>query len=128
VRLTRVTTAVTTDGHGNDRQRESVRWTVYGADASGAERIYVEHESDDDHDAWRAVDPLWQAFQQASIRRLLANPGTRDLVLQVNIRAALNQGDLDTAAQLAKGLSLTAWQRLTELAQGEQAADDAERG
>ena len=92
-----------------------MRWTVYGMDAAGVERIYVEHTSEDDHKAWQASDPLWQMAQSAIIRRLLENPSTRDLVLQVNIKAAIDRGDQETAKRLFDELSNEAQARLMAL-------------
>lgn len=46
------------------------------------------------------------------IGKLLDNPKTRDLVLQINIKGALDKGDTETAVALAKHLSPEAWQRL----------------
>lgn len=89
-----------------------MRWTVYGIDAAGVERVYVEHASEDEHKAWQASDPLWHMAHSAIIRRLLENPSTCDLVLQVNIKAAIDQGDLETAKQLFDGLSNAAKARL----------------
>lgn len=50
--------------------------------------------------------------QSALIGRPLDNPATRDLVLQINIKAALDAGNAGTAVELARHLSPEAMQRL----------------
>lgn len=123
LRLTRFSTAYSHQGRRGS-QPECIRWTIYGVDASGVEHVYVEHTSEDEHMAWRAADPLWHEAQTAMIRQLLNNPATRDLVLQVNIKAAIDSGDMDTAVLLAGHLSAEARQRLLELSRDETGTED----
>jgi hypothetical protein len=92
-------------GRGKNRRTKAGRWTVFGLDASGTEHVYVEHATDEEHHAWRATDPLWREAQRGVIHQLMADPRTRDLVLQINIKAALDDGDNDTAVELARHLS-----------------------
>ena len=122
VRLTRFSAAHTQQRH-DATQPERVSWTVYGVDACGEERVYVEHASEDEHMAWSAADPLWREAQAAMIRHLLQNPGTRDVVLQVNIKAAIDSGDTDTVTLLFEHLSSATKQRLLGRAQNEPGAD-----
>jgi hypothetical protein len=105
VRITRLSIASSDTGRGKNRHTVPTRFTVYGVDASGNERVYVEHTSEQEHEAWRASDPLWHQAQGAMFDKLLANPSTRDTVLQINIAAALKDGDTETAAKLAQRLS-----------------------
>jgi len=44
--------------------------------------------------------------------KLLNNPKTRDLVIQINSKAALDKGDTETALALIEHLSPEAWQTL----------------
>lgn len=111
VRITSLRIATSEIGRGKNRRMEH-RFTVYGVDASGNERVYVEHADEQEHEAWRASDPLWREAQSAMFDRLLANPGTRDTVLQINIASALKKGDAETAAALARGLSPKRFQEL----------------
>jgi hypothetical protein len=112
VRLSRFSKALSEEEHGKRSRYETTRWTVYGVDATGAERIYVEHASEEEHTAWQASDPLWQTAQSEMLRRLMANPSTRDVVIQVNLKAAIDQGDIETAKTLFDGLSEAAKARL----------------
>jgi hypothetical protein len=103
--ITSLSVSASEVGRGKDRRTETTRFTVYGADASGRERVYVEHTSEEEHVAWRASDPLWREALSAMVDRLLADPATRDTVLQINIAAALEEGDTETAITPAKALS-----------------------
>ncbi|HLH24963.1 MAG TPA: hypothetical protein VK066_20770 [Chloroflexota bacterium] len=92
-------------GRGKRATSSTSRCTVYGVDANSVERVYVEHETDEEHQAWMASDPLWREAQRALFDRLLSNPATRDMVLLINIQGALEKGDDQTAIDLAKHLS-----------------------
>ena len=81
------------------------RWRVYGVDVAGEERVYTEHRAERAHDAWCARDPLWREAKRAMLRRLFADPRLRDAVLRINIAAALDAGNLTTAAELLGLLS-----------------------
>lgn len=112
VRLTRWECQGVSKGRGRQQRLETTRWVVYGVDAQGAERVYADHRTEEEHNAWCETDPLWKEAQRAMIGKLLDNPKTRDLVLQINIKGALDKGDTETAVALAKHLSPEAWQRL----------------
>lgn len=58
VRLTHWSVAYSDTGRGIRRRAEASRWTIYGIDADGVKRIYVEHTAEAEHDAWRASDPF----------------------------------------------------------------------
>ena len=111
VRISRFSVASTLKGRGR-QQREEQHWTVCGVDTNGVEYIYVEHATEEEHEAWRATDPLWREAQSALIGRLLRNQSTRDLVLQINIKAAVDAGDTETALALTRHLSPEALHRL----------------
>jgi hypothetical protein len=74
VRLTRWSVAYSDIGRGKRQRAEASRWTIYGIDAVGVERVYVEHTTKAEHDAWRAADPLWEEAQRALFAKLLADP------------------------------------------------------
>lgn len=105
VRISSLGIAVNHVGHGKGDRTTPTRFTVYGVDADGNERVSVEHGSEQEHAERRASDPLWRAAQHALFDRLLANPSTRDTVLQITIASALEHGDTETAATLARHLS-----------------------
>ena len=81
------------------------RWTFYGVGASGAEEIYAECTTREEFDRFKASDALWREASAAIFRRLLDDPRTRDTVLRINIKAALDKGDNETAIELIKALS-----------------------
>ena len=81
------------------------RWTFYGVDASGAEEVYAECATNEEFERFKGADPLWKEASGAMFRRLLDDPRTRDTVLKINIRAALDKGDRSTAIELIKALS-----------------------
>jgi hypothetical protein len=114
VAISRISHGMSFTGRGKNRRTETHGWTVYGRDANGTEHVHVEHATDQEHHAWRATDPLWREAQRVVIGRLMDDPRTRDLVLQINIKAALDAGDTDTAVELARHLSAEAWHRLTQ--------------
>lgn len=91
------------------------RRTFYGIDAESNERVYAEFVTEEEFNAWRETDPLWREMQMAMFRRLLQDPRTRDMVLKINIKAALDKGDIETAAALARYLSPEAWEQLTRM-------------
>ena len=124
VRLTRWSVASNDTGRGKRRRTEAVRWTIYGIDAEGIERVYVEHTTEAEHDAWRATDPLWAAAQRASFAKLLADPRTRDFVLRINIKAALDTGDTEMALALARHLSPETWAGSAKSADSEASPEE----
>jgi hypothetical protein len=46
---------------------------------------------------WSKADALWNQAQSAMLGRLLSDPGTRDTVIKINIQAALEKGNEETA-------------------------------
>ena len=103
VRLTRVETTFSLPPR---RRRanpapERSHHVVYGCDAAGRERVYVEHESEEEHRAWCATDPLWREVQRAIIHRLCQTPAGRRWAGAINFRAAMEAGNYDTAAKIA---------------------------
>jgi hypothetical protein len=82
--------------------------TYYGVDAEGNERVYAQLQTDEQFKKWSKTDHLWIQAQSAMFDRLLANPSTRDIVIKINIQAALEKGDKDTAIKLWNALSESA--------------------
>ncbi|OBW63489.1 MAG: hypothetical protein A9183_07140 [Dehalococcoides mccartyi] len=80
------------------------KYTVYGVDAEGNERVYKQLSAKQ-WKRWSKTDPLWKAAHSAMIQRLLSDPSTRDTVILFNIEAALKKGDEKTALELANALS-----------------------
>jgi hypothetical protein len=71
VRLTRWAVGYSEVGRGKHRRHQASQWTIYGVDADGVERVYAQHTTEAEHDAWRATDPLWHEAQRAMFARLL---------------------------------------------------------
>ncbi len=105
VTLTRFSIQFNMGGRGSKSQIESNRWVFYGVDSQGTERVYADLNSKKEYEAWRETDPLWRKAQRVLIGRLLDNPATRDLVIQLNMKAALDKGDKDTVEALFRHLS-----------------------
>ncbi len=82
-------------------------WTLYGVDAEGNERVYAQIPSKQ-WEKWSKTDPLWNQAQKSMIQHLLSNPRTRDTVIRINIKAALDGGDKETAIKLFNALSASA--------------------
>ena len=113
VRISRFSVASTLKGRGR-QQREEQHWTVCGVDTNGVEYIYVEHATEEEHEAWRATDPLWREAQAALIGRLLDDTRMRDLAIQINIEAALGAGNAEMAMKLVSYLSPEALHKLMD--------------
>lgn len=111
VRLTSWSAATSISGRGK-HEVASTQWTIFGVGAKGNERVYVELPSQEEYDAWAASDPLWEEAQHAMFERLLNHPATRDIVLKLNIKAALDNDDPETAMKLAQSLSPKALQEI----------------
>ena len=86
-------------------------WTIYGVDAEGNERVYVQVPSKQ-FEKWSKTDPLWSKAREAMFQGLLADPSTRDTVIKINIQAALEKGDEETAMKLWSALSESAKAKL----------------
>jgi hypothetical protein len=100
-----------------NRLGETARQVVFGVDGDGNERVYAILRTEEEQRAWTASDPLWREMQGQAIGTLFKNPATRDLVLRINIQAALEQGDTETAAKLAQALSPEALDELLKSAE-----------
>jgi hypothetical protein len=83
---------------------KSENWTIYGVDAEGIERVYA-RVPNEEFEKWSKTDHLWGRAQSAMFARLLSHPRTRDLVIKINIQAALEKGDEDIAIKLWNALS-----------------------
>jgi hypothetical protein len=113
VRLTRlVADEVKRGGH---RRPQSTGWTVYGVDGAGVERVYARHATEEEHLAWRAGDPLWRQDREILIHEQAPGPTARDVVLEINIAAALEAGEKEMALALAGALSPAARARLARV-------------
>jgi hypothetical protein len=88
------------------------------------ERIYAQHDTEEDDRAWRKTDLLWKEAQGATIRMLLDDPRTRDTVLRINIAGALRDGDSEMAAKLFMLLSPAARDELIALAEKQSQAGE----
>jgi hypothetical protein len=86
---------------------KSENWTIYGVDVEGIERVYAQVPYEQ-FEKWSKTDHLWRRAQSSMFDRLLSDPGTRDLVIKINIQAALEKGDEDTAIRLWNALSVSA--------------------
>ncbi len=126
VRITRMSIACSTAGRDVRGKAEAERWTIYGIDEDGIEHVYAEHITEEEHEAWWAADPLWREAQAALFRRLLDDPKMRDLVIQINIRAALDAGDAEMASKLVSYLSLEVPHRL--IGQDDRAGTNTDPG
>ncbi|AMU86006.1 hypothetical protein [Dehalococcoides mccartyi] len=84
--------------------------TIYGVDAEGNEKVYAQVPSQQ-WEEWSKKDPLWNKAHNAMLEHLLSDPETRDFVIQVNIQAALDDGDEEMAIRL--------WNTLSESAKAE---------
>lgn len=124
IRLTRFSIEASTSGRGKRYRIDPKRWTFYGVDAEGVERVYVEHNTEKEYEAWLETDPLLHEAQGAVTRRLFGNPQTRDVVIQMAMSAALDRGNTDTAAELARHLSPETLRKLmsTETVDGDETA------
>ena len=86
--------------------------TVYGVDAEGNEKIYAQVPSKE-WQQWSKADPLWIQAKKAMFEYLLSNPKTRDMVIEINLQAALEKGDEEKALKLWNALSESAKIELT---------------
>lgn len=86
---------------------EDKNWTLFGVDAQGNEKVYAQIPAKQ-WKKWSEADPLWNQAQKAMIQNLLSDPKTRDMVIRINIQAALEEGDEKTAMELWKALSVLA--------------------
>jgi len=82
-------------------------WIIYGVDIEGNERVYAQVPYEK-FEEWAKTDHLWRQAQSAMFDSLLSDPRTRDTVIKINIQAALEKGDENTAIRLWNALSESA--------------------
>ena len=107
VRLTRWQAEVSLPKKSSKEPPKGQKWIIYGVDAEGNERVYAQ-VSDEKFKKWSKTDPLWRQAQSAMFDHLLSDPRTRDIVIMINIQAALRKGDKEMAVELWNGLSESA--------------------
>ncbi len=107
IRLTRWSVTLSLPKKGSKNPKKDGDTTVYGVDAEGNERLYAQIPSKQ-WEKWSNADPLWSDAQKAMFQHLLSDPGTRDTVIQINLQAALEKGDKETAIKLWNALSESA--------------------
>ena len=88
---------------GKESPKETIH-TFYGVDAEGNEKVYAQIPFKQ-WEKWSKTDPLWNQAQKAMFQRLLSNPKTRDTVIRINLKSALEKGDEETAMKLWNALS-----------------------
>ncbi len=104
IRLTRWQAEMTLPQKASNDPPADGNWTIFGVDAEGNERVYVQVPSQQ-FEKWSKTDPLWSKAQAAIFQRLLSDPSTRDTLIKINIQAALEKGDEETAMKLWNALS-----------------------
>jgi hypothetical protein len=104
IRLTRWSVTLSLPEKGRKKTEKDGDTTVYGVDAEGNESVYAQIPSKQ-WEKWSNTDPLWSEAQKAMFQHLLSDPGTRDTVIQINLQAALEKGDKETAVKLWNALS-----------------------
>ena len=107
IRLTRWQVEASLSKKASKDPPKGENWTIYGVDAEGNERVYAQVPYEQFKE-WSKTDHLWSQAQSAMFDRLLSNPSTRDTVIKINIQAALEKGDEDTAIRLWNALSESA--------------------
>ena len=104
VRLTRWSETFSLPKKGINNPKKDGDKTIYGVDEQGNEKVYAQVASDQ-WEEWSKTDPLWNQARQAMFKYLLSDPKTRDTVIKINIQAALEKGDEETATKLWNALS-----------------------
>ena len=107
IRVTRWSETLSLPKKGSKASKKHGDTTVYGVDAEGNEKVYAQVPSQQ-WEKWSKTDPLWNQAQSAMFDYLLSNPKTRDFVIKLNLQAALEKGDEDTAIKLWNALSESA--------------------
>lgn len=103
IRLTRWSVKTSLPKKGSKKLEKHGDTTVYGVDAEGKEKVYAQIRSEH-WEEWSKKDPLWSQAQSMVFDRLLTNPNTRDIVIKINIQAALEKGEEETAIKLWNAL------------------------
>ena len=104
IRLTRWQVEASLSKKSSKKPPKGENWKIYGVDAEGNERVYAQVPYEQ-FEKWSKSDHLWRHAQSAMFNRLLSDPSTRDTVIKINIQAALEKGDEDTAFRLWNALS-----------------------
>ena len=104
IRLTRWQMEAFLSKKSSEESPKVENWTIYGVDAEGIEGVYAQVPYEQ-FEKWSKTDHLWRQAQPGMFYRLLSDPGTRDIVIKINIQAALDKGDEDTAILLWNALS-----------------------
>ena len=107
IRLTRWQLEVSLSNKPSKDPPKGKNWTIYGVDVEGNERMYAQ-VPDEKFEKWAKTNHLWRQAQSAMFNSLLSDPRTRDTVIKINIQAALEKGDEDTAISLWNALSESA--------------------
>ncbi|APH11925.1 hypothetical protein ASJ33_01530 [Dehalococcoides mccartyi] len=107
IRVTRWSVKMSFPKKGNKEPETHGDTIIYGVDAEGKEKVYAEIPSIK-WEEWSKKDPLWNQAHNAMLDNLLSDPKTRDFVIQVNIQAALDDGDEEMAIRLWNALSESA--------------------
>ena len=107
VRLTRWSVTLSLPKKGINDPKKDCDKTIYGVDVEGNEKVYAQVPSEQ-WEEWSKTDPLWKQAQKAMFQRLLSDPKTRDTVIKINMKAALEKGDEETAIKLWNALSESA--------------------
>jgi hypothetical protein len=104
IRLTRWQVSISMPKKRSKDASKDEKWTLYGVEAEGNEKVYAQIPSRR-WKKWSKTDPLWNQAQKAMIEHLLSNPKTRDTVIKINLKSALEEGDEEMAKKLWEGLS-----------------------
>ena len=104
IRLTRWSVTLSLPKKGSNELPKDGNRTIYGVDAEGNEKVYAQVPSQQ-WEKWSKTDPLWNQAQEAMFKRLLSDPSTRDIMIKINIQAALEKGDEEMAMKLWNALS-----------------------
>ena len=105
IRLTRWKVEVSLSKKKSSKEHpENDNYTIYGVDAEGKERVYVQLPYKQ-FKKWSKTDSLWRQAQSAMFRCLLSDPRTRNTLIRINLRAALEKGDEDTTIRLWNAMS-----------------------
>jgi hypothetical protein len=104
IRLTRWQVEASLSKKPSKEPPKGENWTIFGVDAEGNERVYAQVPYEQ-FEKWSKTDHLWRQAQFAMFDCLLSDPSTRDTVIKINIQAALEKGDKDTAIRLWNALS-----------------------
>ena len=112
IRLTRFEIQIALPKKADKESPKETIHTFYGVDAEGNERVYAQLQSDEQFKKWSKIDPLWHQAQSVMFDHLLSNPSTRDTVIKINLKSALEKGDEKTAVKLWNALSASAKAKL----------------